>query len=135
MNTLAFLVPFIAYYGGYVILALIAFGIILALFGENGGLIALFAAIIALSCTSCTQGPQKLVIRPDGTKEYYSTGGSLLTKSKGAYARHVLPDGTVMEHGSRETNEVGMPTMSVVGGLVGQGIQEAGNLGNAALKK
>jgi len=79
---------------------------------------------LCLALCQCTQGPQRLVIRPDGTKEYYSTGGSLLTKSKGAYARHVLPDGTVMEHGSRETNEVGMPTMKVMGELIGQGLDQ-----------
>lgn len=93
----------------------------------------LFFALLTFTCVALCQCTVEPFHYADGKRELTSLGMSLLTKTK-AQSRTITKGEMTMMSASEGKNEVGMPMISTMGALVGQGIKEAGDIGNSLVK-
>jgi hypothetical protein len=85
-------------------------------------MIAILRILLLIGLPSCTVQPT-LYTRTDGTR-IATLGGSLATRSKARTLSLTLPDGTILTS-SGDNDETVVPRMSMMGSLIGKGIDVA----------
>lgn len=89
---------------------------------------------ITLLCCSCSVSPSRLVIRPDGSREFTTLGIDIATKSKAQYARATDSQGNTLESGKTGFNASSVITSSAASYFAAQAMQSVSDNTSAVLK-
>lgn len=93
----------------------------------------ILAAVCILMLCSCTDVTVATRTKADGSTTKVAHIGSALTRSKARVLKITMPDGTVLE-ASGDNDETVAPRMSMMGGLIGKGIDAVPGVANAFKK-